>query len=90
MDFITNFLVSFFSAHPKLFIIVVVFLAVHTAIKAVVDAIVSERPKWDKTPDKDETIWEKALTWAVRITGVAGKAAVYLAGVRAKVDPAKK
>mgnify|MGYP001578599178 CR=1 FL=1 len=90
MDAITNLLVSFFAAHPKLLIILVVFLAVHTVVKSVVDAIASSRLQWDKTPLVDETWYEKTLTIAMRIVKVAGKATVYLAGVRAKADPAKK
>ena len=49
---------------------VTIFIALHTILKAVRDAI-------DKTPETDDNIFERTVT-------IAGKAAAYLAGIRAK------
>lgn len=86
MDIVT-FLSSYMSAHPKVLAAIVTVLVVHTALKAFVDSLVSSRAEWDKTPLEDNTPVEKALTWAVRILGVTGKAMAYLAGFRAQKPP---
>lgn len=88
MDFITdpilNFAYGLFMAHPKLAAFLLLFIALHTAIKAFVDALVSSRAQWDKTPTTDDNWYEKALTVAVRILAVTGKAVAYMAGFRPK------
>jgi hypothetical protein len=80
IDPFTNYLL----AHPKLLALMVVVVVIHTAVKAFVDSLVSSRAQWDKTPDVDETPWEKALTIAVRVLAVTGKAVAYMAGFRPK------
>lgn len=84
MDQLSSFALNFFNSHPKLASLILLFVVVHTAIKAFVDALVSSRIEWDKTPDLDETWYEKALTAAARVLTVTGKALAYLAGFRAK------
>ena len=88
MDQIANFLIGpmaeYLNAHPKLMAGLVAVLVINLAVKAFVDSLVSSRAQWDKTPLSDDTWYEKALTWAVRITGLLGKAAAYTAGFRPK------
>lgn len=84
MDFITNFAYGFFTAHPKLAALLLLLVAIHTAVKAFVDALVSSRAQWDKTPATDDTWYEKTLTFLVRVLQVTGKAVAYMAGFRPK------
>jgi len=88
MDQFANLLIGpvadYLAAHPKLMAALVAFLVFNTAVKAFVDSLVSSRAQWDKTPLTDDNWYEKALTWAVRILGLTGKAAAYMAGFRPK------
>lgn len=84
MDTLIGLASGFFSDHPKLQAFLLAFIVVHTATKAFVDALVSSRAEWDKTPLTDDTWFEKALTWTVRILAMTGKVVAYLAGFRPK------
>lgn len=81
---LTDFAYNFFVQHPKLASLILMLVVIHTAVKAFVDALVSSRAQWDKTPTTDDTWYEKALTVAVRTLAVTGKALAYLAGFRPK------
>lgn len=75
---------SYLTAHPKLMAAAVTVLIVHTAVKAMFDSLVSSRAQWDQTPLSDDTWYEKALTWSVRILALTGKVVAYIAGFRPK------
>lgn len=90
MDQVTDLLVGFFTQHPNFIIYMVVFITLNTIMKAVVDSLASSRAQWDKTPLTDDTWYEKALTWSVRVMAVIGKVALYLVGVRSKLPGEKK
>ena len=49
-----------------------------------VDAIVSTRAEWDKTPNIDETWYEKTLTFLATAVKFLGKIAAQLSGFRPK------
>ena len=75
---------SWLAEHPRAMATIVVLLALKAAVSVFVDSLVSSRAQWDKTPLTDDTWYEKALTWSVRILAVLGKATAALAGFRPK------
>lgn len=86
MDQIIGMLTNYLVAHPQILALMIMFIVVHTAVKAFVDSLVSSRADWDKTPMVDETWYEKALTIAGRVLTVTGKMAAYLVGFRSKIE----
>jgi hypothetical protein len=75
-----NYLLS----HPQLLAFIVAYLAAVKVITVVVDALVSSRAEWDKSPLTDDTWYEKAFTFVVRTVGFMGKIAAHLSGFRPK------
>lgn len=84
MDQLIITILAYITDHPKIGAALVLFLVVNTAVKAFVDSLVSSRAQWDKTPQTDDTWYEKALTWSSRILVILGKMTAYMAGFRPK------
>lgn len=84
MDALIGWVLNYVNEHPNVMSILLIFIVVHTAVKAFFDSLVSSRAEWDKTPLTDDTWYEKTLTWGVRILGFTGKIVAYLAGFRPK------
>ena len=77
-------LVTKLAENPKIMAGLVVLVVFHTAMKAAVDSINAARNDWDKTPDKSETWYEKALDIVTRVLKASGSFVAYLAGFRKK------
>lgn len=65
MEMITEWFIN----HPKAMTLILILVAAKAILGAVVDALLTVRAEIDKTPDTDDTPFEKFVTF-MRLTGV--------------------
>ena len=84
VDQIYNIVGSFLLNHPKLMAALVAYLVVQKVIATVVDSLVSTRAEWDKTPESDDTWYERAFSFVAHVVKFSGRVAAQLSGFRPK------
>lgn len=75
---------NFLLERPQLLAFLVAFLTAVKIITVVVDALVSSRAEWDKTPLTNDNWHERAFAVVVRGVQFLGKIAAALSGFRPK------
>ena len=78
----TNILINFFDQHPNLMKYFIMLVVANMILKAVVDSLQAVREQVDKTPDTDDTQFEKFVTFTRLIGVFFSKMAGYFVGIR--------